>query len=133
MSNPALSSNVGELVQAYARAWRVGDLSAMVGCYHDDFTLHYAGRNRLAGIHAGKAKALAVLAEVSRRTNRRLVEIADVLVGDERGAILARERFSRDGREAVLERLLVYTARDGRLDACWVHESDQALADSFLD
>lgn len=126
-------STVGDVVHAYARAWRAGDLPAMVGCYHDAFTLHYGGRNSLAGVHAGKAKALAVLAEVSRRTNRRLVEIADVLVGEGRAAILARERFSRDGREAVVERLLVYTARDGRLDACWVHESEQALADSFLD
>lgn len=128
-----MSLSVGDVVHAYARAWRAGDLPSMVGGYHDDFTLHYGGRNSLAGVHQGKAKALAVLAEVSRRTNRRLVEIADVLVGQDRAAILARERFSRDGREAVVERLLVYTARDGRLDACWVHETDQALADSFLD
>ncbi|MBO9543843.1 hypothetical protein [Caulobacter sp.] len=61
------------------------------------------------------------------------VQIVDVMVGATRAAILARERFRRDGREAVVERLLVYTAKDGRLDACWVHETDQALADSFLD
>lgn len=128
-----MPTSVGDAVHAYAAAWRAGDLPAMVGGYHDDFTLHYAGRNSLAGVHVGKAKALAVLAEVSRRTNRQLVEIVDVLVGETRAAILARERFRRDGREAVVERLLVYTAKDGRLDACWVHETDQALADSFLD
>lgn len=127
-----MSSTVGEIVETYAQAWKAGDLPTMVGCYHDDFTLHYAGRNSLAGVHEGKAKALAVLAEVSRRTNRRLVEIADVLVGGERAAILARELFTRDGREAVVERLLVYTAEDGKLRRCWVHESDQALADGFL-
>lgn len=127
-----MSSEVGKIVEAYARAWRAGDLPAMVDCYHDDFTLFYAGANALAGVHEGKAKALAVLAEVSRRTNRRLVEIADLLTGRERAAILARERFSRDGREAIVERLLVYAAKDGKLARCWVHETDQALADSFL-
>jgi hypothetical protein len=43
-----------------------------------------------------------------------------------------RERFERDGRTAEIERVLVYTVRDGQLSECWVYEQDQAQVDAFL-
>ena len=85
-------------VSRYASAWLAGDRAALAACYHDDFTLHYFGRHPLAGDHRGKAAALGILAEVTRRTNRRLLAIVDVMAGPERGALLVRERFERDGR-----------------------------------
>jgi ketosteroid isomerase-like protein len=69
-------------VRRYADAWKAGDLAGIFACYHEDFTLHYGGANPLSGVHAGKAAALQVLAEVSRRTNRKLEEIVDVGAGD---------------------------------------------------
>jgi uncharacterized protein len=116
----------------YASAWLAGDRAALAACYHDDFTLHYFGRHPLAGDHSGKAAALAILAEVTRRTNRRLLAIVDVMAGPERGALLVRERFERDGKTAEVERLLVYTVRDGLLSECWVYDQDQAVVDAFL-
>ena len=121
-----------QAVGRYAAAWLASDRPALAACYHDDFTLHYFGRNPLAGKHRGKGVALSILAEVSRRTNRRLVSITDVMAGPERGALLVRERFERDGRTAEVERLLVYTVRDGLLRECWVYDQDQALVDAFL-
>ncbi len=88
----------------YAAAWLAGDRAGVVASYHDDFTLHYFGGNPLAGVHRGKLAALAILAEVTRRTNRKLLGIVDVMAGPERGAVLVRERFSRDGRTAEVER-----------------------------
>lgn len=126
------STQIRDALQRYATAWQAGDLAAIRDCYHDDFTLHYSGRNPLAGDHRGKAAALKTLAEVSRRSNRRLLAILDVMAGPQRGAIVARERFSRDGETAELDRLLVYTVRDGKLAECWVYDSDQALVDKFL-
>lgn len=119
-------------VTRYATAWLAGDRAAIAACYHDEFTLHYAGRNPLAGAHRGKAAALRALAEVARRANRKLLGIDDVMAGPQRGAILARESFSRDGRAAELERLLVYTVRDGLLSECWVYDRDQATVDLFF-
>jgi uncharacterized protein len=55
-----------------------------------------------------------------------------VMAGPRRGAILARESFSRDGRTAELERLLVYAVRDGLLSECWVYDRDQAAVDAFF-
>src|SRR5436305_12652989 len=100
-----------QAVSRYASAWFAGDRAALVACYHDDFTLHYFGRNPLAGDHRGKRAALAVLAEVACRTNRRLLAIIDIMAGPERGALLVRERFERDGKTAEVERVLVYIAR----------------------
>jgi uncharacterized protein len=128
----AQTAAVRAAVIRYATAWLAGDRTAIAACYHDEFTLHYAGQNPLAGAHRGKMAALATLAEVARRTNRKLLGIDDVMAGSQRGAILARESFSRDGRTAELERLLVYAVRDGLLVECWVYDRDQATVDSFL-
>jgi ketosteroid isomerase-like protein len=119
-------------VSRYAAAWLAGDRQAMLASYHDDFTLHYFGRNPLAGVHRGKPAALAILAEVTRRTNRKLLGIVDIMAGPGRGALLVREIFQRDGNTAEVERLLVYSVRDELLWQCWVYDQDQTLVDSFL-
>ena len=132
IENQAAIEHTRQAISRYATAWLAGDRASLAACYHDDFTLHYFGHNPLAGDHAGKAAALGTLAEVTRRTNRRLLAIIDVMAGPERGALLVRERFERDGRAAEVERLLVYAVRDGLLGECWVYDQDQALVDAFL-
>lgn len=130
--NLPASDPIRQAVSRYATAWLAGDRDGLLASYHDDFTLHYFGRNPLAGVHRGKPAALAILAEVTRRTNRKLLGIVDIMAGPERGALLVRELFNRDGKTAEVERLLVYSVRDGLLWQCWVYDQDQALVDSFL-
>jgi len=130
--NDPVAESIRRAVSGYAAAWMAGDRQAMLASYHDDFTLHYFGRNPLAGIHRGKPAALAILAEVTRRSNRKLSGIVDVMAGPERGALLVREIFQRDGKTAEMERLLVYSVRDELLWQCWVYDQDQALVDAFL-
>ena len=132
IDNQVATEHTRQAVSRYASAWLAGDRPALAACYHDDFRLHYFGRNPLAGDHKGKAAALAILAEVTSRTNRRLLAIVDVMAGPERGALLVRERFERDGKVAELERLLVYTVRDRLLGECWVYDQDQTLVDTYL-
>ena len=132
LDNQAAIERTRTAVSRYAGTWLAGDRPALAACYHEDFTLHYFGRNPLAGDIRGKAASLAILAEVTRRTNRKLLGIIDIMAGPERGALLVRERFERDGNTAELERLLVYAVRDGLLGECWVYDQDQALVDTFL-
>ncbi|QWG25541.1 nuclear transport factor 2 family protein [Bradyrhizobium sediminis] len=132
VSNHPAGDPIRQAVSRYAAAWLAGDRNGVAASYHDDFTLHYFGGNPLAGVHRGKPAALAVLAEVTRRTNRKLLGIVDIMAGPERGALLVREQFNRDGKAAEVERLLVYSVRDGLLWQCWVYDQDQALVDSFL-
>ena len=123
---------VRKAVTRYATAWIAGDRAEMAACYHEEFTLHYVGQNPLAGVHRGKTMAFAALAEVARRANRELLGIDDIMAGPRRGAILVRELFSRDGRTAEVERLLVYAVKDGLLSDCWVYDRDQATVDTFF-
>ena len=121
------------VVERYTAAWIAGDTAAIVACYGDGFTLHYGGKNALSGDHVGKARALGVLADFSRRTGRRLVRIVDVMAGAERGVVIAREALGKAPAEAVeVERVLVYTVRDGLFAECWVHDTDQALIDRLV-
>jgi len=130
--NQAAIERTRQAVTRYARAWLAGDRAALAACYHDDFTLHYFGRNPLAGDHRGKAAALSILAEVTRRTNRKLLGIIGIMAGPERGGLLVRERFERDGKSAEFERLLVYSVCDGLLWECWVWDQDQTAVDAYL-
>jgi len=132
MTTDQLRAGNQTVLQRYVDAWRSGDAPGLFACYHDEFTLHYPGANPLSGRHTGKAAALAVLAQVSQRTRRRLVRIVEAVAGAERAMIVAHERFSRDGREDELERVLVYTLQDGLLRTCWVFDQDQALIDWYL-
>jgi ketosteroid isomerase-like protein len=119
------------VVRRYCEAWKAGDLPTLVDCYHDEIVLHYFGRSPLAGEHRGKAAALAVLAQVQQRTNRRLLEIHDVLASDDHVVILARERFERDGRTLETQRVLLYHVRDGKLAESWIYDDDQRAVDEM--
>ncbi|MEJ8849834.1 nuclear transport factor 2 family protein [Variovorax rhizosphaerae] len=125
-------NTLGAVVRRYAAAWAANGMRAVVDCYHDDIVFHYFGRGPLAGVHRGKAACLAVLKQVREKTQRRLVEIRDVLVGETFGVVIAVEQFERDGATHVLERLLRYTVRDGRLAECWIYDEDQGLVDRLL-
>jgi ketosteroid isomerase-like protein len=119
------------VVRAYAEAWEKGDVAAIFGLYHDDFTLHYFGQSPLAGDHVGKAAAVAALGKVQQLTNRKLIEVHDVLAGEEHGAVLARESFERDGRKLDVRRVLVYHLKEGKLAECWLFDDDQHAVDEF--
>lgn len=73
-----------------------------------------------------------MLKKVRERTDRKLVSIRDVLVGQHFGLIIAIERFERSGASATIERLLRYSVRDGRLAECWIYDADQRLVDGYL-
>jgi hypothetical protein len=120
------------ILTSYAQAWERGDVAALAAFYHDDFTLHYPGRHSLAGTHQGKPEALRILREVSRRTNRRLVAVTDIMVGTHRGCLDVTEEWTRAAKTERIERLLVYTVRDAKLDHCWLFDSDQELVAQFL-
>ena len=120
------------VLKRYAEAWLANDLKTIVACYHDQFSLHYFGSNPLSGHHIGKAKALAVLAEFGRLTDRRLLSIVDIMAGAHRGAIVVRERLGRAEAATEVERMLLYRVQEGQFVECWVYDADQPLIDSLL-
>ncbi|MEQ1808435.1 MAG: nuclear transport factor 2 family protein [Terricaulis sp.] len=124
--------DIGSILRRYADAWSRGDSVGAAACYHDAFTLHYYGRNALSGVHAGKAVALATLADFSRRSGYRLVAISEILTGDHRGAILARVAYRAPDGMAERDRMLVYAVADNLLRECWAYNEDDALIDELV-
>ena len=104
--NDPVAESIRRAVSGYAAAWLAGDRQAMLASYHDDFTLHYFGRNPLAGIHRGKPAALAILAEVTRRSKRKLSGIVDVMADPNAARCWSAKCSS-------------VTARRRRWSACW--------------
>ncbi len=128
----AATEQVRQVIARYAAAWAAGDFLAVRDCYHDQFTLYYAGNNPLSGVHRGKTACLAVLEEFRKRTRRKLISVDHVMAGPQRGSVLVREQFSHDGKTTDVQRLLVYSILEDRLHECWVYDQDQALIDQLL-
>ena len=112
------SQETGETLRAYADAWLAADLEQVLGSYHDDIVLHYMGESPLAGTHTGKEAVFAVLGQASYRTSRKLLEVEDVLVGENLGALLAIEEIGDPPRR--VRRVLLYRVQDGKLRECWL-------------
>lgn len=124
--------STAEVIRTYAQAMREGDAATIFALYDEDITVHYAGDNPLSGAHRGKPAMLAAMTEIRRRTGRKLLEVVDVMIGQDHGCIILRERFERDGEAHVMDRIGVYTVKDGRIIDCRVHDADQALMDRLL-
>ena len=123
------SQETAETLRAYAAAWMAGDLEQVLGSYHEDIVLHYMGESPLAGTHAGKEAVLSVLGQASYRASRKLIEVEDVLVGENLGALLAIEDLGEPPRR--VRRVLLYRVQDGRLRECWLYDEDQRFIDEL--
>jgi ketosteroid isomerase-like protein len=120
------------VVRAYTDAWLAGDLAAVVDLYHDDLVLHYGGSHSLTGDHTGKDAALTALLTVQARTDRVPVAVLDVMASADHATAWVRERWTVDGEEHELTRVLVYRVADGRLAECWLYDADSELVDRAL-
>lgn len=118
-----------DTVRRYAAAWAANDIETVLAMYHDDFVLHYFGESPLAGDHVGKEAAITALVEATRRSNRQLDVIEDVLGGERFAAIIAREGVGQDDPRAVVRRVFVYAVRDGLLAEAWLYDEDQRFID----
>jgi hypothetical protein len=88
--------DVREVLTGYAAAWRDGD-PRLFDRSADDCRFHYFGSSDRAGTHVGKDACLTAMITVSQRAPRTLLEVVDVLAGEDgNGALLVRERIERD-------------------------------------
>lgn len=118
-------------LRSYCDAWQAGNAAAIMALYSDDFTLHYFGQSQFAGDHVGKAAALGTLMKIGQLTNRKLLDVHDIIASETHGTILAHESFERDGRTMETHRVFVYHFRDGQMTECWLYDEDQRAVDEF--
>lgn len=117
------------VLRAYANAWLASDLEKVLASYHDDIELHYMGESPLAGTHRGRDAAFAALGQASVRTSRKLIEVEDVLVGENLGALIAVEELGEPLRR--VRRVLLYRVEDEKLRECWLFDEDQRFVDDL--
>lgn len=122
-------SETERVLRAYATAWLASDLDAVLASYHDDIELHYMGQSPLAGTHRGREAAFVALGQASVRTQRVLIDVEDVLVGESLGALIAVEDLG-DPPQRV-RRVLLYRVENGKLRECWLFDEDQRFIDSL--
>ncbi|HYE45395.1 MAG TPA: nuclear transport factor 2 family protein [Caulobacter sp.] len=128
MSDEARRQGHLAVLERYRDAWTGGDFAGLIGLYADDFILHWNGDNPLAGTHVGKAAAVGALMEFTRRTDRRLVSVTNIMADADKGIMIARESLA--GRE--VERVLIYRTDGEKMLECWVLDADQPYIDSLL-
>jgi hypothetical protein len=119
----------GETLRAYADAWLAADVENVLGAYHDDIVLHYMGESPLAGTHSGKEAVFTILGQASYRASRKLIDVEDVLVGDEFGALVAVEDLGDPPKR--VRRVLLYRVEDSKLRECWLFDEDQRFIDKL--
>jgi len=119
----------GETLRAYADAWLAADVENVLGAYHDDIVLHYMGESPLAGTHSGKEAVFTILGQASYRASRKLIDVQDVLVGDEFGALVAVEDLGDPPKR--VRRVLLYRVEDSKLRECWLFDEDQRFIDKL--
>jgi uncharacterized protein len=132
LSGRAAEDRMRSLLDRYSMAWQNGNWQAMLDCYHDDFTLNYFGSNALSGRHPGKGRAVSILREFTRRTRRELVSVLAVMPGPILGALAVREKLIDGDASREIDRILVYSAHEGRLRECWVYDQDQIMIDHIV-
>jgi ketosteroid isomerase-like protein len=118
----------------YLAAARRDDWATAFGYFADDIVMRVPGRSALAGERRGKDAAAEYIQTVRERYRDGWIELEliDMLSGDERVALLVRERFHGDGPPVEIRRANVYRVRDDAIVEITIFEADQYAVDELL-
>jgi ketosteroid isomerase-like protein len=101
----------------------------------DDLVINIPGRSAFAGERRGKDQAVRYIQTVRERYRDGAIELEliDMLVSDERVALMVCERFhDGDGPPVEIRRANVYRVRDGKVVEVSIFEADQYVVDALL-
>ena len=123
-----------EVITEYLAAARRHDWDRAFGFFATDIVMHVPGRSVFAGDRHGKDAAVAYIQSVRDhyRDGEIELELIDMLVSDERVALLLRERFHGDGPPVEIRRANVYRLRDDAIIEISIFEADQYTVDDLV-
>jgi ketosteroid isomerase-like protein len=121
-------------MQAYIAAARSGDFSAVYRFYSDDIVGHVPGRSSFAGELRGREAVIAYIEHARALSHDADVElnVVDMLVSDERVALIVREVFHLPAGDVEIRRTNVYRVRAGSIVEISVYEANQYEVDALL-
>ena len=123
-----------EIMQDYIAAARSGDFSAAYQFYSDDIVGRVPGRSSFAGELHGREAVIAYI-EHARALSRDAdveLDVVDMLVSEERVALIVREVFRLPTGDLEIRRSNVYRIRDGRIVEISIYEANQYDVDALL-
>jgi uncharacterized protein len=121
-----------DLARRLHDAFAAGDREKLAGCFAENVLWHMPGKNELAGDWEGREDVLAHLAKIAELTDGTYkTEPRDVLVSDERAAMLYRATGHRGERMLDLDQMILLDVRDGQVVEVRVIPEDQYLYDAF--
>lgn len=121
----------GELARAAWQAVSEADRDALRRLVADDVVWHASGRGPRSGDHHGRDAILDYLAGIGEDADEFDLELDDVLVGDERTAILFRVSGKRNERLLEAGFVLLMRFEDNRIAEIWSIPRDQYAVDAF--
>jgi uncharacterized protein len=123
-----------EVMQDYIAAARSGDFSAAYRFYSDDIVGHVPGRSSFAGELRGREAVITYIEHARALSHDADVEldVIDMLVSEERVALIVREVFRRPTGDVEIRRSNVYRIRDGRIVEISIYEANQYEVDALL-
>jgi ketosteroid isomerase-like protein len=118
----------------YLAAAKRGDWDTAFGYFAEDIALHIPGRSAFAGDLQGKHVAVGYIRAIrdQYRDGEIELELIDMLVSDERVALLVRERFLGDGPPVEIRRANVYRVQGDEIVEISIFEADQYVVDEVL-
>ena len=115
-------------------AWQAaadGDVETLSRVCAPDLVWHASGRGPRSGAHVGRAAVFEYLASLGETAERLDSELEDLLVGEDKVAVLFRIRGRRGKRELDTGFLLIFRIADGRISEVWAVPRDQYVMDEF--
>jgi ketosteroid isomerase-like protein len=123
-----------ELMTEYLAAAKRGDWETAFGYFAEDIVCRIPGRSAFAGEVRGRDGAVGYIRTIRDhyRDGEIELELIDMLVSDERVALLVRERFHGDGDPVEIRRANVYRVRGDAIVEITIFEADQYVVDELV-
>jgi uncharacterized protein len=122
-----------EVIRAYVGAFARGDLQTAKSYLADQIVYHVGGRHALAGDYRGKDDVVDFFKQRNERTGGTFRIVPhDLLANDIHGVALSAITAERGGKTYAWNVVTVYHLSDGKVTECWIHDSDQYIADEAL-
>ncbi len=127
-----------KLMRAYLDCWARDDVEGATEFWADDVVLHAYGRGPFSGTYRGKEAYRGYVKRLWDFTERSggkavMTKVYGNLADESHAVNIIRVRYERPGKEPVeLDRVTVFSLRDGKIIEERVFDDDQYALDEFL-
>ena len=123
-----------DFMRRYSETLTAGKAADVLPYFAEDLVLHIPGRSPHAGTLRGKDAVLSYYTRVFRDTDGRFqtLGVDDILASDTHAASLVRWRVERNGKELLIDRVVIYRIEGEKIKEIWVRDWDQYAYDELF-